>query len=91
MRTRIKIHANKDTYYFIQVQRSVVFLSIQKSPATFWEGRVCVKFDFELFPFFRPLFKEDSTTVFDKTGKFIFSYLDLLFVPVICFFSLSHK
>lgn len=51
MRTRIKIHANKDTYYFIQVRRSVVFLSIQKSPATFWEGRVCVKFDL-IVPFF---------------------------------------
>ena len=42
MRAGIIIHANKDTYHFIQVQGSVVFLSIQKSPATFWEGRVSV-------------------------------------------------
>lgn len=42
MRTRIKIHANKDTYYFIQVQISVVFLSIQKSPALPFERAECV-------------------------------------------------
>ena len=87
MRAGIIIHANKDTYHFIQVQGSVVFWSIQKSPATFWEGRVSVSsLTLNCSLFFGPLFKEDPTTVFGKTRKFTFSFLDLLLVTVIIFF-----